>query len=187
MVYLSKQKESNLHHYKLFHSADWIFFNRVALLTNRYPFPKMLVSGYFNNVISWLSSRASIATTPTPLVGVLPLHHTSINLGLSIGGIAPGPPPTLVGYATGLEPATTRTTIWGTTIVLRTPYIIHRTSLLSSGDPHTGVKRRGFEPLLLDFGELCSRVGSNHRPSPRHGDILPLNYRNIGFSSPGWI
>ena len=45
----------------------------------------------------------------------------------------------------------------------------------------TLVERRGFEPLLLDFGELCSRLGSNQRPSPRHGDVLPLNYRNIKF------
>lgn len=77
-LYLLKQKESNLHRYELFHSADWTFFNRVALLTNRHPSPRTQVSGCFDNVTPWFSSRASITMTPTPIVGALPLRYTSI-------------------------------------------------------------------------------------------------------------
>lgn len=136
MVYLSKQKESNLHHYELFHSADWTFFNRVALLTNRYPFPKMLVSGYFNNVISWLSSRASIATTPTPLVGVLPLHHTSINFGAFDRRYCPGPPSYLTWVCNRDRTCDLRNHNPPFYQLNYAHHMIRRASLLPSGDPH---------------------------------------------------
>ena len=49
----------------------------------------------------------------------------------------------------------------------------------------TLVERRGFEPLLLDFDELFSRLDLNQRPPPCEGGVLTrLNYRRIIASLP---
>lgn len=120
----------------------------------------------------WLSTRATITTAPGPTPGVYNQFHYTSKKGCVVRF---------------------ELTISGSTIRRIGPTMLYTPSVMFAGHPsylqaaHARLVGRadicgrpGIRTPIIRFRQtLCSRVGSNHRPSPRQGDVLPLNYRNI--------
>src|SRR5437016_8482759 len=62
-----------------------------------------------------------------------------------------------MGWPTGLEPATTRTTIWSSTIELRPPSLRCRTEILGS-ESLFAKKRTRFSHSARSFWQLCGTL-----------------------------